>query len=291
MSETSEWPLPEGSYRLVAPPGLCQDVQGHPLGQHFVVSLLCYYHEAWGHSMIRTTHDEHLVVYVLRGKGQLCLTNEPEVTYELGAGDLWWVPPNIPHHYRSSETTPWTVYGTHLRANDAEALRHLLGLGEKPVRNIGVRTELIDSFEAILMGIRQNGFSFSTLLLASMRMRALLTVAYVLAAQNQESDQLMIENLHAFMRLNIHRRVPLEEMAEQCHLSKYHFIRKYKKLTGRTPMQKFQQMKVEAACQLLDKSHDSISRIADSLGFQDNLYFSRVFTSVMGVSPSRFRTK
>jgi AraC-like DNA-binding protein len=43
----------------------------------------------------------------------------------------------------------------------------------------------------------------------------------------------------------------------------------------------------QAAAQL-QTSNDTIKQVADTLGFSDPFHFSRVFKSVLGVSPSRF---
>ena len=48
-------------------------------------------------------------------------------------------------------------------------------------------------------------------------------------------------------------------------------------------------MKIQAACQLLDSTDDSVKAIAARLGYDDPLYFSRVFRRTQGISPSAYR--
>ncbi len=49
-------------------------------------------------------------------------------------------------------------------------------------------------------------------------------------------------------------------------------------------------MKIEYACQLLDSSELSVKAIADAVGYDDALYFSRLFRQTMGLSPRAYRS-
>jgi AraC-like DNA-binding protein len=56
-----------------------------------------------------------------------------------------------------------------------------------------------------------------------------------------------------------------------------------------SPVNFFIQLKVQRSCQLIENPYMRIKEIALELGFEDPLYFSRVFTKVMGISPLSFR--
>ncbi|HET8705548.1 MAG TPA: helix-turn-helix transcriptional regulator, partial [Pseudomonadales bacterium] len=72
-------------------------------------------------------------------------------------------------------------------------------------------------------------------------------------------------------------------------LSKFHFSKKYKALTGHSPIQHFIHLKMEQACYLLDISDQAVSLISQQLGYDDPHYFSRLFKKVIGVNPSQYR--
>ena len=85
------------------------------------------------------------------------------------------------------------------------------------------------------------------------------------------------------------REYDLDALAAVAHLSKYHFSSRYKALTGYSPIKHFLHMKIEYACQLLDSSEMSVKAISAELGYPDPLYFSRLFSKTIGMSPRAYR--
>jgi transcriptional regulator GlxA family with amidase domain len=93
------------------------------------------------------------------------------------------------------------------------------------------------------------------------------------------------------MRQNIDKTLYLDDLAKLSHVSKYHFSRRYHALTGMTPLQHFSHIKIEHASTLLEQTSLSISDIAYQLGYDDALYFSRVFKKQMKLSPRAYRKR
>ena len=69
------------------------------------------------------------------------------------------------------------------------------------------------------------------------------------------------------------------------------FIRNFKKYTGMTPMQFIVSLRVNNAQILLEQTNYSIYEIAKIVGYDDQLYFSRLFRKQKGVSPSQYRKR
>ena len=58
-----------------------------------------------------------------------------------------------------------------------------------------------------------------------------------------------------------------------------------------TPMQYILQLRLSTAKNLLETSNKNITEIADAIGYDNPLYFSRLFTKYIGVSPKEYRIK
>lgn len=83
--------------------------------------------------------------------------------------------------------------------------------------------------------------------------------------------------------------VDFKEIASSVCMSYDNFRRKFKHQSGLSPNQYFIKLKIEKAKETLVFSDLEIKEIAESLGFSDPYYFSRVFKEWEGVSPVRYR--
>jgi AraC-like DNA-binding protein len=78
-------------------------------------------------------------------------------------------------------------------------------------------------------------------------------------------------------------------MARIAGLSRYHFLRTFKAVTGITPHQWLLRARLRDAARRLATSRDPVTEIALDVGFEDLSNFIRSFRSEFGVSPSRYR--
>lgn len=84
--------------------------------------------------------------------------------------------------------------------------------------------------------------------------------------------------------------LPVSRLAACCYLSTDTFARVFRRCAGQTPTQYVQERRVTQAAQRLLFTCDSIEHIAESCGFGNRFYFSRLFTRRIGLSPAAYRT-
>lgn len=122
--------------------------------------------------------------------------------------------------------------------------------------------------------------------LASMRYLA----SYRAASQpaEQEGHDIVKASIH-FMKENIEKRITLQDVLHYVGYSASHFSSLFKKQTGYSPLNYFNLLKVERACRILRTTDMLIGQISLKLGFEDSLYFSRLFHKAKGMSPKQCR--
>lgn len=82
-------------------------------------------------------------------------------------------------------------------------------------------------------------------------------------------------------------KLTVEELAELCFISKYHFCRVFKQVMGMTVVQYLIKYRVDMADAMLSGTDKSVSEILALCGFNDDSYFYRCFKRVKGRSPKR----
>lgn len=83
--------------------------------------------------------------------------------------------------------------------------------------------------------------------------------------------------------------ISIEQYAASRSMSTSWFTRSFRNATGTSPMQYILQTRIRNAQTLLEITDDSISNIASIVGYDNPMYFSRLFSRAKGVSPTGYR--
>ncbi len=285
LVETSGWPLPTNGLRFITPPRLRRVLAGHPLTRGCYPLAMGFYPEAHGHQMQRTTPDDHLLIYCRAGCGWVQLGDE---RLAVGGGDLLLLPKQLAHSYGADSQRPWTLHWVHF---DGELVAEFLRpLAKASLHHIGLQPRLLADFDALL-AVHKQGLSLPHFVHAAQQLQAILTSLAVLPARAKlKSGRVLdVEAVQAVMRAHLHGSLNLDQLAAQFKLSRFHFAKTYRAVSGRAPIEDFIQLKMAHACRLLDEGTQGIAQVAQQLGYEDVYYFSRLFRQVVGMAPSHYR--
>lgn len=108
---------------------------------------------------------------------------------------------------------------------------------------------------------------------------------------HDSSEDNIISHSIEYIRKNIRNHISVAELAEFCHCSESYLSRVFKKRTGVNINVYINKVRLELAKNHLLLSTESIAEIADSVGFNDPNYFSRVFAKLIGIPPTEFRRR
>ena len=109
-----------------------------------------------------------------------------------------------------------------------------------------------------------------------------------IVAVNHQGDELLDRVIY-YMNEHLQTQLRLEDVASHFHYSVSHFSMLFKEKTGMSPIRYFLHMKVQKACELIELSNLKLNEVANILGFEEPAYFTRIFTNVMGTTPSQYR--
>lgn len=94
-----------------------------------------------------------------------------------------------------------------------------------------------------------------------------------------------------FIDGNYNKNLRLEEMAQKVFLNPSYFLRLFKKCFKMTPNVYLSTKRLNEACRLLARTNMSIREIAESTGFCNQFYFSKVFKGYFRKTPLEYRHK
>ena len=93
-------------------------------------------------------------------------------------------------------------------------------------------------------------------------------------------------DLIKFAEDNYRENLSIEQIAEHFNMSRTVFFNKVKTLTGKGPLDVVRQVKFRIAANLLRNGHN-VSEAAMEIGYSDVKYFSKLFKSFFGHTPSK----
>lgn len=101
--------------------------------------------------------------------------------------------------------------------------------------------------------------------------------------------QTSINRAIIFMQDNLERPISLDDVAREAALSKYHFARCFKTMTGYPPRAYLTLLRIECAARLISSSDTPIADIAAVSGFGSASSLSHVFKRKLGLTPTQLR--
>jgi AraC-like DNA-binding protein len=100
-----------------------------------------------------------------------------------------------------------------------------------------------------------------------------------------------LESLLVFIRENITQPLTLDDLARRGKMSKFAFVRKFKRLCGRTPMEELRLSRLDRARTLLLTTNLPVKAVAPAVGIGDEYQLSKLFRHHFDLSPRDLRTR
>jgi AraC-like DNA-binding protein len=239
------------------------------------------------HTIREEGRQDYQLLYVAEGIAHFIIG---DTIYDVGKGGVFIYKPGVPQNYYYILPENPDIYWLHFTGRKVEELLETLGLASEQPQQLQMREELPELFEKIIVELRFE--RYKNLEMAEAYFRQLL----ILLARH---DQLGNEEKQAYNSLfdgvvnrfhhDYQKDINIAAFADSYHISCSWFIREFKKYTGYSPKQYITNLRLQHAKELLNNHYLSISDISSLVGYDNQLYFSRIFHKYIGMSPSEYR--
>lgn len=244
-----------------------------------------------GHSWGPAVKDHYKIHYVHSGKGIFKIGEE---TYTIKAGQCFLICPDIVSYYEADKEDPWTYYWVAFNGLNVHSYLDRAGLTpEYPVASCSNDDIIIDCFSRMFEGSKTSASGDLRLLSSLYEFLSIIIDEFAgktYADKSTKKDNFYITKAIEWFEINYSSSVSISEIANYIGLNRKYFSRLFKESVGMSPQNFLINFRLNKACDLMKNSYLSIGEISRSVGYEDQLLFSRTFKKFKGVSPNQFRS-
>lgn len=233
---------------------------------------------------------DYQLLYVAAGKAYFYFGNE-EKEEVVTAGHMVLYKPREPQKYVYYGTDQTKVYWVHFTGSE---VKNILKYYEIPLSEhvlfTGTSPNYQWLFQQMIQELQMCRPCYEDLL--SMLLRHIFLLINRQAKEGHKSNtyaQEEVERATQYFNEHYNTTISIEEYAASRHMSTCWFIRNFKHYTKMTPLQYIVSIRIANAQSLLETTQYNMTEIAAIVGYDNPLYFSRIFKKQTGVSPSEYR--
>lgn len=110
-----------------------------------------------------------------------------------------------------------------------------------------------------------------------------------LLLETRDEEPEIVSKAKTIIAENLDKRLALEDLASEVHVSVFYFCKVFKQSTGMTFTEYVNRKRIELAKAELKKTRKPVTEIAYAVGFQSLSHFNRCFLKFAGESPRKYR--
>ena len=240
----------------------------------------CAPEHSWG-AGVRLHYTVH---YVISGKGVFyCGTNK----FRLRKGQIFVIFPGAVTKYQADELDPWHYAWVNFQGDEAKEILSAAGLSvTKPVMDMA-------DGEAILSILRQMPPERSTDAGVNLSFTARLYefMSVVVGNENNgiRTGNGYLEVALSYIKAHYYGKITVEQIASHVGISRKYLFAVFKNTIGISPKDYIIEYRIKRAKELLADKSLSVGHIAYSVGYEDQLTFSKMIKQQTGMSPTEYR--
>ena len=214
-------------------------------------------------------HDFYELIYIIEGEFSSLIEDRAVMLRELAAGEpflaecFWGAGPKLYH---------FPIYYEEILRGFLLKLAMSEILEGDDVQNCGIRKVMDRGNLSLFFGY----------------LNVLCKREEYLSSTQEIVDHPLVEQVTGYIETHLSQEITVEEVAEAVHMSKYHFLRKFKEITGMTVHNFIVNKRIISACQAMAEGKN-ITESWQQTGFADYSSFLRNFRKIYGISPKEYR--
>lgn len=238
-----------------------------------------------------SVRNNYVLHYITHGTGTFYYNHE---NFALEAGDLFLLKPNEMTYYVANSSDPWSYYWIGISGTKLEDLFSLSKINEtailkysqsKKTKTIGnLIKEIVLQTESNLTQLDYiKAYSYLYSIMYE------LGKAYPNPLRENKIKHDYFSQIKNYIDQNYHNNIDIQSIADQLNINRSYLSVLFKKHIGLSPKKYMMDVRMKRASQLLFATKMTINEIAFSVGYNDQVTFSKAFKNYFLLTPSQYR--
>ena len=249
-----------------------------------------------GHSFGPARRNHYLFHYVINGRGVLYAddSNGHTNTFHVHSGEGFMIFPEQVNTYIADMSNPWEY--TWLEFDGLRVKQALDAAGfsvDQPVYRTQSQ-ELREKLKNEMLQIVENSNASHFMLIGHLYMfmdyltRSAENAGKVIRSKMRE---FYIREAVSYIESNYQKNITIREIAEALRLNTSYFGKIFRLATGKSPQRFLMNYRMVKAAEMLTLTKKPINEIGSSVGYENQMHFSRAFRAIYGTAPREWRRK
>ena len=233
---------------------------------------------------------DYQLLYIAAGKAQFFFHQKERIVRK---GNMVLFRPGETQIYNLYAADKPETYWVHFTGYDVERLLdyYQMPKGEN-VFFTGTSPDYQWLYRQMIQELQLMRVNYDDLLTMNLRHIFLMINRYLKEGNQLGMDMIdEVERATHFFNENYNQPISIEKYAEEHNFTPSWFIQNFKQVTKMTPLQYIVSLRINNAMNLLDQTNHNITQIAAAVGYDNALYFSRLFKKHTGMSPSEYKNR
>ena len=234
---------------------------------------------------------DYQIVYITAGCGHFHFDNVNNETIVPAGNNVLYRPKELQkcEYYEKDKAE---LYWIHFTGSNVKSILRQYGFPDKGrVFQVGTSSEYEQIFKRIVIELQRCQENYGEMLVLLLRHILIgfhreLTSEHMLKSEYLDHE---MDNAVTFFDENCNQNINIDNYAASRGMGVSWFIQNFKKYTGSTPMRFVVGIRINNAQMLLETTTYSINEISKIVGYDNQLYFSRLFHKLKGYSPREYR--
>lgn len=282
----------KGEKAIITPYNIRTYQSNNGITRQMYITHIGYYPDAKYHYREREEGaNENIFIYCEKGKGYIECNGE---CHFLKEDCFFIIPAKTRHVYGADTKDPWSIYWFHFKGENTDMFQVIMGkpvyLNQSDRSRQQDRVQLFEEiYQNLNMGYSPENLEYITFCL----MHFLASLKYV--PQYREIKKIkeydLVQKCIIYMKDHLEDKVLLEDIADAAGYSPSHLNTLFSQRTSYSPIEYFNQLRIQRACSFLQFSNLKTKEIAFKLNFYDPFHFSKAFYKEMGITPKEYRKR